>query len=221
MKTLKVLFVDTETTGLVNLRTSYDDLDVWPHILQLTAVLRECIVSEEGLKLSTTIEEYNSLVKYSGEISEDSIKVHGITKELSEEKGRPIEEVLAKFLEMYSHCDLLCAYSKTFDMKMIKAEMLRLKTSDIPGINTHLRSKVWIDPMYYSTKILRLKNKRGGIKYPTLTELYKFVVDSAGPAVRMHDSWNDVQVLMACTQGLSSQNLLNEKHIDMLIEANK
>ena len=95
---MKVIIFDTETTGLpknYKLEPSLDNLDNWPHIVQLSWIMYDTnncanliAVSDNVIKIPDGIE-----------ISEESIKLHKITREICKAKGQKMCDVIDKFVK--------------------------------------------------------------------------------------------------------------------------
>lgn len=115
-----ILVFDLETTGLPPTRKAptQSDLDQWPYIIQLSAVLYN---THQG-----NVKSYlNYYVKTDQNITEEIIKITGITNEDCREKGRPIHEVIASFYELYTRADYIVAHNFEFDSRVFLAEIMR------------------------------------------------------------------------------------------------
>lgn len=217
----KILFIDTETSGIPNLRASYEQLDKWPHVLQLTAVLREVNVTSEGVTLLDIVDNQNDYITYSGHIDEGAVNVHHLTHQFLQEYGKDVNLVLTKFKQLFDQSDFCCAHNCIFDMKMIKAELLRLVVKGISNMDFHLRSKPWIDTMYHGTKLCQIKTTNGRLKWPRLEELYNYLrlqsLVSVTDTSHLHDAKYDVECLMNCFEGMSGSELFSERHFINII----
>jgi DNA polymerase III epsilon subunit-like protein len=119
----RVMVFDTETTGLMPKHkpgTPYPPTEAYPHIMQLSWIVYNVATNE----IEETVDEYVSIPK-SVEISTDSIRIHGITREISEQKGKPIIPLLAKFFASYMKCDCIVAHNLQFDGELVRKEMWR------------------------------------------------------------------------------------------------
>lgn len=185
---MKILIFDTETTGLpIKYNASIYNTSNWPFIIQLSY----CIFDTKQNKI---ILNSNNIVKVDN-IPEDSIKIHGITQEICNSKGRAISDVLNQFNTDARNADLLVAHNISFDKKIIIVECIR---EDIMSIFCN-------KPLEYCTmknainlcKIERkFKDGTSYFKYPTLTELhnYLFGQDPSG----QHDAQNDILICLRC-----------------------
>ena len=79
---MKVLVFDTETTGLPINKPQVSDVNKWPHVIQLSHILYDT-------DNNVIIDCYDDIIKLDDNvnISEESIKIHGITRSLSKRKG--------------------------------------------------------------------------------------------------------------------------------------
>ena len=95
------LFFDTETTGLEN-----------PQLVQLAYIL-----SDAGGRV---IEQNDFIVKpYGFEIPADSVKFHGITTEIANEKGILISEALENFKRILTKSEYVVGHNVAYDMKVM------------------------------------------------------------------------------------------------------
>lgn len=208
---MKLLFLDTETTGVCNMRTTYNEETLkteWPYITQFTWQMvdyNETFTAGEQSKL------INAYVKpsYPKELyQEGAQQVTGISYEFLLDKT-PIAQVIEEFLKAFNECDAVVAHNSTYDMKIIKAELMRLH------IDLHLRSKPWLDTMYYGTEFLKKKTGRG--KWPKLSELYHAIYGHIPDG--LHNSISDVNVLKDCFNGLVLQGVLSQERINLKVQS--
>jgi len=135
----RVMVFDTETTGLMPKHksgTPFPPIESYPHIMQFSWIVynitKNCIeeIVNEYVKIPKTVD-----------ISAESMKVHGITREIAEEKGKPITYLLSKFFVAYMKCDCIIAHNLRFDAEMVRKEMwrnrdeLQRKTADSNLVN--------------------------------------------------------------------------------------
>jgi DNA polymerase III epsilon subunit-like protein len=115
-----ILVFDLETTGLPPTRKAptQSDLNQWPSIIQLSAVLYNT--------RQNNIKSYlNYYVKTDQIVTEEIERITGITNEDCQEKGRPIHEVIASFYELYTRADYIVAHNYEFDSRVFQAEIMR------------------------------------------------------------------------------------------------
>ena len=119
---MRMLVFDTETTGLPGSRIiNPDTLKLWPHIVQFSYVIYDT-------DLNDIVKSSDNIIRVSNEIiiSEESSKIHGITSEISKAKGVNIDIVLNDFFDNLRNVDLLIGHNVSFDINMVKVEILRL-----------------------------------------------------------------------------------------------
>jgi len=64
-------------------------------------------------------------------IPEESIKIHGITQEIANKKGKNIEKILNKFGNIINDCDYIIGYNVFFDVSILESELYRIKLNNI------------------------------------------------------------------------------------------
>lgn len=160
----EVIFFDTETTGLPDWKNP-SEAENQPHIVQIAAHLVDLRTRE----IKDTI---NVIIKPDGwTIPQEVTDIHGITTDAALEVGEPENDVLQKFLAMWSG-RIRIAHNTTFDNRIIRIATKRY--CDDATIDA------WKDGQYECTGILSKpimqmtpKNKFG-FKMPKLSEAYKF-----------------------------------------------
>ncbi len=160
----KLLFFDCETTGLPRTRYfSPDNVDDWPHLVQLAWALYDVRGNLEGARCH--------IVRPKGfRIPPDSTKIHGISHAHARRAGRDLGAVLDEFVEaLTSTGTVLIAHNLEYDRNVILAEFVRtkrpLRTIELPGICT----------MRSTTELCQLPRPGGfGFKWPTLDELHYY-----------------------------------------------
>jgi DNA polymerase III epsilon subunit-like protein len=190
---MSILFFDTETTGLP-LKKNYKQtkwyLD-YPHIVQFSWIVY-------NFKSNKIITKHDYIIKMPENISipQSSTNIHGITNLQSQKYGHNIKDILDKFILDMDLCDTIVAHNLEFDIKMIKAEMLRnlgINYFDITNTKTYCTMMNSIDLCK-----IRKVNSRGKIynKYPKLSELHLFLYGYTPE--NLHNSFNDVLVCLRC-----------------------
>lgn len=164
-----LLFFDAETTGIPrNPSASLSDGSNWPRLVQLAWA----IYDGSGHRLSA--EEH--LIRPEGfEIPESATQLHGIGTLRARRKGRPVEEVLGKFLEAVALAvDGLVAHNITYDRSVVGAELCRLGCTE-EAVERLFGARPLFCTMRASTARCRLPGGRGPHKYPTLEELHRIL----------------------------------------------
>ncbi len=187
---MKLLFLDTETTGLPsgNRPSIYQTSD-WPHVLQLSFVLFD---SDQHAVISV----FDNIISLPHDvlISPGSIEIHGITRETSDLHGIPILSALTALNNAIDHCDLIIGHNISFDKQVVIVEHIR----------SNLSSKFPSKPVYCTMKSSKTlcnlhyfnKNNTCIPKFPKLSELYQHLFYS--PPTNLHNSLNDVLICMRC-----------------------
>ncbi len=152
------LFFDVETTGLPkNYKKPYTDLANWPHIVQLSWI----VASLDG----TVIKEVDRIIKVDFPIPEQASRVHGITNEISLQKGVPLKDVLEEFLSDLPEAVKLIGHNLSFDFTILQSELLRC------NLNPEIQKNQFCT-MKSSTDYCRLPGPYG-FKWPKLEEVYQ------------------------------------------------
>ena len=207
---MKVLIFDTETTGLPKTKIiSPYTLYLWPHIVQFSYI----IFDTETNKI---VKIFDKIVKVGEdvEITKESSLLHGITKDISEEHGISISLCISEFMLDYIDSDLAVAHNLSFDINVIKIEILR----EIEKLGNNKEEK-YIMNNYLENLILSKKNyctmqtsidlckivakyKNGDeyFKFPKLSELHEKLFKVIPK--NLHNSLNDVVVTLRCYFGM-------------------
>ena len=192
---MKVLVFDTETTGLPDrFNIPYQQSSRWPHIVQFSFILYD-------LENNKVINESDFIIDVPDDviISPESIKIHGITRRISKNKGFDIVDILEIFNVCVNAADYIVAHNINFDRNVILAECHRNKLY-------HMEEMFLPNKNYFCT-MLRSKNlcnitaisKRNGeqfIRYPKLTELHEKLFNTQPN--NLHNSFIDVVVCLRC-----------------------
>lgn len=191
---MKVLVFDTETSGLPTERNaSILDTNQWPYILQLSYILFDT-------KTKTVISCSDNIIKIPDyvEISEGSISIHKISREVCNDKGISIIEAIDKFNECLLKCDIIVGHNISFDKRMMMVECIRNKKPQyftIKGVrkNEYCTMKKSVD----LCKIPAI-NKDGEqyYKYPKLSELHQHLFNIIPDG--LHNAMADVLICLRC-----------------------
>ena len=156
---MRVLFFDTETTGLPLWKDPSDHPDQ-PHVVDLS-----CELWDEGSL--TMIDCYDAIVNIGVPIPPDMTKIHGITDEMAAEGESPAI-VLERFLGMVANADVLAGHNISFDIRMMRIMAARLTGDKWEPLQPTFCT------MRKSTKLVNIEkpNARfsGDLKWPNLTE---------------------------------------------------
>lgn len=193
---MKILIIDTETTGLPK-------KNVVPYIIQLSFILFDC----DKLDIIYKFDEYIKIAE-NVNISEDSIKIHNINKNITDKLGIPIEYALHTLNYIINITDAIVGHNISFDYKMLINEYNRNKI-----INNLMNKKTMCTMKNYTSlcKIPKSNPNYIGYKYPKLSELYEFLFSY--PPDNLHNSYNDILICLRCYYYI-------EYNKDLLIHSN-
>ena len=169
-----ILVYDCETTGLVR-GTDYTDPNM-PFLASIAAILYD----EEARRIVASI---NSMIQPDGWIMpEDAGLVNGLTNEALQQLGVPAPILLPACIALMFKANLRVAHNVDFDSKVIAAALWRHIIKEDSEETAHATVKKWLALPSYCTmqeskSIVNALDKRGRIKYPKLTEAYKFFFD--------------------------------------------
>lgn len=187
-----ILAYDTETTGLPLWDKPSED-PAQPRIVQLAAELFD---DDTG----NTLAGMNLIIKPDGwTIPAEIEELTGITNEMANLVGVPIKVALDAFMEMWRCSTLRTAHNESFDMRMVRIELMR-----VDGYGQEIADEWKAAPAFCtqakSTKILNLppteKMLRAGRKHaksPNLAEAYEFFTGE-----KLEGAHNAAVDLMAC-----------------------
>jgi DNA polymerase III epsilon subunit-like protein len=125
----QIIILDTETTGKSPIKDGSkwgedyfkksSDPNIWPRIVQMSFIVYD-------LDLNKPLQITNNIIKLKDTqypIPLDSIHIHGITDEISQNKGIPIIEALKKFVDRYIDSELVVGHNIQFDINVVCAEL--------------------------------------------------------------------------------------------------
>jgi DNA polymerase III epsilon subunit-like protein len=196
---MKVLVFDTETNGLPKgINPSITDTQSWPHILQISFILYDD-------ETHTILDIQDTLIKVDGnvEISDESTKIHGITRFQCNKKGIPITDAIDLFNNAMQKADLVVGHNISFDKRMFMVECIRQKK---PQYFTRFSVR---KPEYCTMKsttelcaIEKINATTGEkyFKYPNLSELHEKLFGNKPKGT--HDSMADILICLRCCEML-------------------
>ncbi len=197
------LIFDTETTGLPKrYNAPLSDSDNWPRCIQIAWQLHD--------DMGNLLENEDYLVQPDGfNIPYDSEKIHGISTELAQQQGKPLDEVVNRFLKALEKSKFVVGQNVDFDTSIIGAEFYRL------GIENAFASKPILDTCTETTaQLCQLPGGRGGkFKLPTLTELHQFLFDQ--PFAEAHNATADVEATTRCFLELIRRRIFTIEELDV------
>ena len=202
---MRVLVFDTETTGLPKTKIlNPDTLNEWPNVVQFSYIIYDVSCNEIVNWRDNIIKVPESII-----ISEDSVKIHGITNEISANAGIPIEDALNNFFHCLKDIELIVGHNISFDINMVKVELLRIiynKSLNAKQLKEHKHNLNIITnfdiycTLKESIQLCKIqafdKKGRSYFKYPKLIELHEKLFN-VSPR-NLHNSFNDILVTLRC-----------------------
>ena len=216
---MRVLVFDTETTGLPKTKIiNPDTLNLWPHVVQFSFVVYDTSIND-------IIKSCDSIVKLDKDviIPEETTKIHGITNKISRIKGIKFETILDEFFYSLRNVDILVGHNISFDINMVKVEILRLiYSNEIENDKTKYKYALYFLTNFKnicctcslkdSVDLCNITtfDKKGNpyLKYPKLIELHEKLFQSVPN--NLHNSFNDILVTLRCFMKLKYDVDLNE-----------
>jgi DNA polymerase-3 subunit epsilon len=197
---------DTETTGLLpkNIDLNFDNLDVFPSIVQLSWLIYNVI--------DKTYQTHNYIIKVNPGviISQGSIDIHGITHEKSQQEGYSIDYVINLFMSYFEKSDVYICHNTWFDYKLVRIELLRLlnNVSELQEIDKYKR---YLQVLYSHKNYCTMKKTIDLCKLPQFTKKNVVMKSYKWPKLqelhvhlfgvvpnKLHDAMNDVMVCFRC-----------------------
>jgi len=203
---MKVLIFDTETTGLPKTKIiSQDTLEKWPHIVQFSFIIFDTNTNSLDITQDFIIRMSNDI-----QIPQESTNIHGITTEISREKGINIEDALRQFFYSLRSVDLLVGHNVSFDINMIYVELLRIiyvkkyPEHHISAYKFDLHFLTNFKNIYCTMQetidlcAIKIKDKFGKEynKFPRLVELHQHLFGTT--PISLHNSLIDILVTLRC-----------------------
>ena len=198
---MKILVFDTETTGLPPRKKSNSNLSDWPHIVQLSYILYNTDNNSYVVR-NRIIDTRDKFV-----IPKESSNIHGITEEISKEKGIFIEDAVIEFSGFIDVSDVIVAHNLSFDRNIIVKELERLNYPNYFNI----RENKYYDTMIESIELCKIplerpwKNQK--YKYPKLVELYSLLFSDEEAKIMdfAHNAIIDVIMTLRCYMKMTNQ----------------
>jgi len=221
-----ILVFDLETTGLPPSRKEPTemDLDQWPYITQMSAVLYNTYLGNIKAYLN-----YYVKIPREVKISKEVEAITGISNELCEEKGRPLEEVIHSFYELYARADYIVAHNYKFDSQVFKAEIMRIENPRfitnmfLKKINNNIPISFCTMERYRfvcGIPAVSLKGFRY-TKMPKLSEVYNLIFQGypkkAGDYI-LHNSMVDTLICLRCLLFLECGQTIREDIFEKIME---
>lgn len=123
----------------------------------------------------------------------DSEQYHKIRKEDLEKFGKNFNEFMNEIVEDFTNASSLIAHNINFDLNVLSSELFRRGISQ-QHIQT-IRSKILICSMIRLKNVINVQNSYG-IKYPSMTDLYKFAFGPEAFITNAHNAIGDTDALI-------------------------
>lgn len=196
----KVLFFDTETSGFISNKISFDDPEqAWT--VQIGAILSTA--DDEIDKMNTIIQSNGRDINYHAE------KVHGISAEKADADGVPELEAAEEFGMLLRQADLVVCHNFDFDWKFV----YQLLERNMDAMTDEARSAFYLDLPNFCTmkdktvkKFVQAKNVKGHLKWPKLVELHEKLFDTGFDDA--HDAFADITATKNCFYELLNRELV-------------
>ena len=161
----KIIFFDTETTGLPEWKKPSGDASQ-PHLTQLAAI----VCDTETQKIHAAID---LTIKPDGWVIPDEVaELNGITTEYATEYGISEEQAINAFIELWDGCHRV-AHNRTFDQRIIRIALKRYGYDDAL-IEAWANKDGFTCTMLETKPLLEIPPKgRYGWKNPKLSEAYE------------------------------------------------
>jgi len=198
------LFIDTETNGLPDMTNMK-----WGQYPDYTNINKYDTARIVQLSYIVTDYDYNQNLLEDFVIKREDFNItnsefHSITNEISDKEGVDFDTAIEKFYENLKNIDFIIAHNIAFDISVIKSELHRRKRFDILN---EINKKNLICTMRHTKNILKIVNKFGKYKYPSMKELYSYCFRK--DISNAHNSMYDVINLHACIKYMHDYGILN------------
>lgn len=183
-----LLVFDTETTGVIP-KEIYN-IENCPYILQFSYIVYD-------LKKYKIVKEYNKIIHIPKNIpiSEESTKIHNITKYDTNKSRTQIISCLQEFKKHVDICDYIIGHNVDFDIKMVEIECQRNNMY----VNIFDKSNKILCTMQNGIDICKIESENVMGKYykwPKLSELHKKLFNIMPK--NLHDAYNDILICLRC-----------------------
>ena len=154
------LVIDCETTGLFDYNKRANE-EGQPRLCQLGMIWIDHDLAP--------IEEAEYTIKPDGwETTPEAVAVNGLTQEMLEEIGGPINDALERYSKAIDERHVIVGFNAAYDIKLLRGELRRANMDD-----RYMQTRT-LDVMSGSRKIVDARNKDGKRKAPSLEEACNF-----------------------------------------------
>jgi DNA polymerase III epsilon subunit-like protein len=197
---VKVLFLDTETTGLPK-QPCYDyyyDPNQIGHydssrVVQIAALVYEIESDAKTGEVSASLlHEHDYLIKPDGFLIQNS-HIHSITQSLATFAGITIKDAMDKIVPDLKDVHLMVAHNLGFDKNVLLSELYR---NELPEYAQVVASMSEFCTSKGCTNLTKIPFNSKKFKQPKLIELYKFLFGEEVSG--LHDALQDTRVMVKC-----------------------
>jgi DNA polymerase III epsilon subunit-like protein len=151
MKSKNICFLYTDTNGLheLNEDVTKKNLFGFARLVSLNYIIGNVI---DG-KFISLINNKDIIKPRCMHITEESIKIHGITNEFANENGGDIEETLVTFLNNIKDVSIIVSHNILFHIRTIQGELIRY------NIQFNFQKYIFIDTISFHHQFPYLKLK--------------------------------------------------------------
>jgi DNA polymerase III epsilon subunit-like protein len=120
---MRLLVLDTETSGLPQTKIlSQELLELWPHIVQFSYLIYDTTTNAVTKIKDSILNIPQDIV-----MSEEVVQIHGITNARTQESTVTFGQTVDEFYQDLKSVDIIVGHNLSFDLNVIKAELLREK----------------------------------------------------------------------------------------------
>lgn len=205
---------DTETTGIpktygFNKFASYEDTKAYDgaRLLQITWKL----VNDKREELETKTYFIDSGV----DVPVSSTAIHGITKELIDIYGVPLESIIDELRNAMKRSTHIVAHNVLFDINVLCSELYRIGTHEAKKCIRSISRRKQICTSTHTIHWCRIKHGKFGqyMKAPKMSELYEKCFNRT--PVASHRSDDDVETLTEIFKYLHKLEYFTIKYSDI------
>lgn len=182
---MKILFFDTETTGLPDFKQP-SSAHHQPHVIQAAALLTDSRGNE--------LREWNTLIKTSEDATMHPLayRAHGISLQKANDEGIEMEEAWRQFTDLVSEASIVVGHNVPFDLRMMRIMGYRVNGFEWDCPADYMCTMRMACPIVNLPPTKRMQ-ECGMIwpKNPNLTECMRFFFDE--PLDGAHDALADVR----------------------------
>jgi len=218
---MRILFYDTETTGLPE--KGAFNYDKWPHIVQLSFLVYEYTEQQEAtgvpLQILQPIAAGDYIIAPHGyQIPQEASDIHGISHNRAVIHGSAARSALEDFLYHIGKVDTIVAHNANFDKNTIHGVLHRLgmlnnqtQWQTKPGVYevcTMLETTAFCGMPFVNKENVPYPGD-SRIKWPRLSELYNVLFPEDPLPLGLHNSLIDVRSTARCYFHLVGRGIMH------------